>query len=96
MVQAETWNDSANTPDTTYMLKNLYAGGIIMYAIQMNTLKQTKSDIQAMQQHASTPLLVSTDEEGGLVELIRTSLEIVPGLANVPDWQGQQCHKAGR
>src|SRR6185312_10184454 len=42
MVQAETWNNSANTPDTMYMLNQLHAGGIIMYAIQMNTLEQTQ------------------------------------------------------
>lgn len=71
MVQAQTWNDSANTPDTMYMLNQLHAGGIIMYAIQMNTLKQTQNDIQAMQLNASIPLLVSTDEEGGEVERVQ-------------------------
>ena len=79
MVQAQTWNDSANTPDTMYMLNQLHAGGIIMYAIQMNTLKQTKDDIQAMQQNASTPLIVSTDEEGGLVERIQKIFGDRPG-----------------
>lgn len=79
MVQAETWNNSANTPDTMYMLNQLHAGGIIMYAIQMNTLKQTKGDIQAMQLNASTPLLVSTDEEGGLVERIQNIFGDRPG-----------------
>jgi beta-N-acetylhexosaminidase len=79
MVQAQTWNDSANTPDTMYMLNQLHAGGIIMYAIQMNTLKQTQGDIQAMQLNASTPLLVSTDEEGGLVERIQKIFGDRPG-----------------
>ena len=71
MAQAETWNDSANTPDTMYMLNQLHAGGIIMYTIQMHTFKQTKGDIQAMQAHASIPLIVATDEEGGLVERVQ-------------------------
>jgi beta-N-acetylhexosaminidase len=79
MVQAETWNDSANTPDTMYMLNQLHAGGIIMYAIQMNTFKQTKGDIQAMQSHASIPLLVSTDEEGGEVERVQKIFGDRPG-----------------
>lgn len=79
MVQAETWNNSANTPDTMYMLNQLHAGGIIMYAIQMNTLKQTQGDIQAMQLNASTPLLVSTDEEGGLVERVQNIFGNRPG-----------------
>jgi beta-N-acetylhexosaminidase len=71
MVQAETWNNSANTSDTMYMLNQLHAGGIIMYAIQMNSFQQTKGDIQNMQLHASIPLLVSADEEGGFVERIQ-------------------------
>lgn len=79
MVQAETWNDSANTPDTMYMLNQLHAGGIIMYAIQMNTLKQTQDDIRAMQKNASIPLIVSTDEEGGLVERIQKIFGDRPG-----------------
>jgi beta-N-acetylhexosaminidase len=79
MVQAETWNDSANTPDTMYMLNQLHAGGIIMYAIQMNTLKQTQGDIQAMQKNASIPLIVSTDEEGGLVERVQKIFGDRPG-----------------
>ncbi|HEY0754372.1 MAG TPA: glycoside hydrolase family 3 N-terminal domain-containing protein [Ktedonobacteraceae bacterium] len=79
MVQALTQNNSANTPDTMYMLNQLHAGGIIMYAIQMNTLKQTKGDIQAMQLNASIPLLVSTDEEGGLVERVQNIFGNRPG-----------------
>lgn len=79
MVQAQTWNDSANTPDTLYMLNQLHAGGIIMYTIQMNTLKQTKGDIENMQLHASIPLIVSTDEEGGLVERVQKIFGDRPG-----------------
>lgn len=79
MVQAQTWNDSANTPDTMYMLNQLHAGGIIMYAIQMNTLKQTQNDIQTMQRNASIPLLVSTDEEGGEVERVQKIFGDRPG-----------------
>jgi beta-N-acetylhexosaminidase len=83
MAQAETWNNSANTPDTMSMLDQLHAGGIIMYAIQMNTLQQTKGDIAAMQMHASTPLLVATDEEGGLVERVQKIFGDRPGALQV-------------
>lgn len=79
MAQAETWNDSANTPDTMYMLHQLHAGGIIMYAIQMHTFNQAKGDIQNMQLHASIPLLVSTDEEGGEVERVENIFGDRPG-----------------
>jgi beta-N-acetylhexosaminidase len=79
MAQAETWNDSANTSDTMYMLNQLHAGGIIMYAIQMNTFQQTKGDIENMQLHASIPLLVSADEEGGFVERVQKIFGDRPG-----------------
>ncbi|HEX7737875.1 MAG TPA: glycoside hydrolase family 3 N-terminal domain-containing protein [Ktedonobacteraceae bacterium] len=79
MVQAYTDNYSANTPDTMYMLNQLHAGGIIMYTIQMNTLKQTQNDIRAMQKNASIPLIVSTDEEGGLVERVQKIFGDRPG-----------------
>lgn len=79
MVQAQTWNDSANTPDTMYMLDQLHAGGIIMYTIQMHSLKQTKDDIAAMQAHASIPLIVSADEEGGEVERVQDIFGDRPG-----------------
>lgn len=79
MVQALTYNYSANTPDTMYMLNQLHAGGIIMYAIQMNTFKQARGDIQQMQHSASIPLLISADEEGGYVERIQKIFGHRPG-----------------
>jgi len=79
MAQALTGYDTANTADTLYMLDQLHANGIIMYAIQMNTLKQTKADIQNMQLHASTPLFISADEEGGFVERIQKIFGHRPG-----------------
>jgi beta-N-acetylhexosaminidase len=79
MAQALTYNNSANTPDTMYMINQLHAGGVIMYAIQMNTFNQTKGDIANMQLHATTPLLISTDEEGGYVERVQNIFGDRPG-----------------
>ncbi len=79
MAQALTYDNSANTPDTMYMMDQLHVGGIIMYAIQMNTFKQTKGDIHDMQLHASIPLLVSADEEGGYVERVQKIFGDRPG-----------------
>ncbi|MGH2506999.1 MAG: glycoside hydrolase family 3 N-terminal domain-containing protein [Ktedonobacteraceae bacterium] len=79
MAQALTYNDSANTPDSMYMINQLHAGGVIMYAIQMNTLAQTKGDIQHMQQQAAIPLLISADEEGGYVERVQKIFGDRPG-----------------
>lgn len=83
MAQARTNIDTANSPDTMYMFEHLHAGGIIMYAIQMNTLKQTQGDIQQMQLHSSIPLLVSADEEGGYVERIQKIFGDRPGAMDI-------------
>jgi beta-N-acetylhexosaminidase len=79
MAQALTYNNSANTPDTMAMINQLHAGGVIMYAIQMNTFDQTKGDIAAMQMNASIPLFISTDEEGGYVERVQNIFGDRPG-----------------
>jgi beta-N-acetylhexosaminidase len=57
--------DTYYSPDLDTMVNKLHAGGVIMYEFQMKTFNQTKGDIALMQQHASIPLLISTDEEGG-------------------------------
>ena len=57
--------DTTYSSDLDTMINKLHAGGVIMYEFQMNTFDQTKHDIAEMQQRASIPLLISTDEEGG-------------------------------
>ena len=57
--------DTSYSSDLDTMINKLHAGGVIMYEFQMNTFNQTKHDIAEMQQRASIPLLISTDEEGG-------------------------------
>jgi len=57
--------DTYYSQDLDTMITQLHAGGVIMYEFQMQTFNQTKHDIAEMQKHASIPLLVSTDEEGG-------------------------------
>ena len=59
------YGDTSYSSDLNYMITQLHAGGVIMYAFQMNSFNQTKSDIAQMQAHAKIPLLISTDEEGG-------------------------------
>jgi beta-N-acetylhexosaminidase len=63
--------DQFYSPSLEYMVNNLHAGGVIMYAFQMQTFDQTKHDIAEMKQHASIPLIVAADEEGGYVERIQ-------------------------
>ena len=57
--------DTYYSSDLNYMISQLHAGGVIMYQFQMPTFNATRQEISQMQAHASIPLLVSTDEEGG-------------------------------
>lgn len=59
------YNQPTYSSDLDYMINTLHAGGVIMYEFQMTTFNQTKADIARMQQRASIPLIVTTDEEGG-------------------------------
>lgn len=59
------YNQPAYSSDLDYMIHTLHAGGVILYEFQMNTLNQTKADITHMQQRATIPLIITTDEEGG-------------------------------
>lgn len=65
--------------DLETMIRDQYAGGVIMYGAQMNTFQQTKNDIMRMQEKAWMPLLISTDEEGGPVERIMNIYGNRPG-----------------
>ena len=65
--------------DLETMIRDQYAGGVIIYGAQMNTFKQTKNDIARMQEKAWMPLLISTDEEGGYVQRIMNIFGDRPG-----------------
>ncbi len=71
--------DTDYSPALDTMVNTLHAGGVIMYAFQMNTLQQTKHDISEMQKRAQIPLLISSDEEGGYVERIQNIFGNRPG-----------------
>lgn len=61
------YGDTSYSADLDMMVNQLHAGGVIMYEFQMITAGQTRHDINLMQKNATFPLLVSTDEEGGIV-----------------------------
>jgi beta-N-acetylhexosaminidase len=77
--------DQFYSPSLEYMVNNLHAGGVIMYAFQMQTFDQTKHDIAQMKQHASIPLIISADEEGGFVERIQNIFGHHPGALEIYD-----------
>lgn len=59
----QTW-----TPDIANMVVGMHAGAVIIYAKNMKTSQQLHDYIASMQAHAKIPLLVTMDEEGGLVD----------------------------
>jgi beta-N-acetylhexosaminidase len=61
------------TPDVDTMIRSLHAGALIIYAQNMQTPEQLHTLISDVQAHATTPLLVSMDEEGGVVDRLGTS-----------------------
>ncbi len=75
--------DTYYSPDLDTMVNKLHAGGVIMYAFQMNTFNQTKQDIADMQKNATLPLLISTDEEGGFVERVQNIFGHHPGALEI-------------
>ena len=91
------YNDTSYTPDLDMMVNKLHAGGVIMYEFQMQTAAQTAHDIGQMQAHAKIPLLISTDEEGGIVHRLINIYPPRPSALSVyqsgsPAYAAQQGH----
>lgn len=61
------FNETSYSANLDYALNTLHVGGVILYDIQLNTFNQAKTDIAHMQARANLPLLISTDQEGGIV-----------------------------
>ena len=75
--------------DVDTMVRTLHAGALIIYAQNMQTPQQLKSYIATIQAHASIPLIVSIDEEGGVVDRLGYN-NFDPPLAG---GAGSQCHR---
>jgi beta-N-acetylhexosaminidase len=58
-------------PSDAGMIEQLHAGGIILYARSLLSAPQAQAMIAAAQAHATLPLLVTLDEEGGGVDRLR-------------------------
>lgn len=95
------YNDQYYSPDLDTMISRLHAGGVIMYEFQMMTFNQTKHDIATMQQHAQLPLLISTDEEGGIVHRLIHIYPPRPSALSIyqtgnPNIAAEQGHKVAQ
>src|SRR5579859_2797730 len=93
------YGDTSYSSDLDTMVNQLHAGGVIMYEFQMQTFAQTKHDIALMQQHAKIPLLISADEEGGIVHRLIHIYPPRPSALSVyetgdPNVAAQQGHLA--
>jgi beta-N-acetylhexosaminidase len=56
------------SPDVDTMIRQLHVGAVIIYAQNQRTSDQLKQYIAAMEAHAAIPLIMSADEEGGVVD----------------------------
>ncbi len=91
------YDDTYYSPDLDMMVNKLHAGGVIMYEFQMQTASQTAHDIGQMQMHAKLPLLISSDEEGGIVHRLINIYPPRPSALSVyqsgnPNYAAQQGH----
>ncbi len=91
------YDDTYYSPDLDMMVNKLHAGGVIMYEFQMQTASQTAHDIGQMQTHAKLPLLISSDEEGGIVHRLIHIYPPRPSALSVyqsgsPNYAAQQGH----
>src|SRR6266566_3532668 len=69
--------------DIEQTLEQFHIGGVILYQWQMLTLNQARHDIAQMQKHATFPLLISTDEEGGTVDRLSNIYPYHPGATEI-------------
>src|SRR6266699_6972223 len=69
--------------DLEQTLEQFHVGGVILYQWQMLTLNQARHDIAQMQKHATFPLLISTDEEGGTVDRLSNIYPSRPGATEI-------------
>lgn len=61
------FNQKTYSEELDYTLNHLHVGGVIMYQLQLNSFSQAKNDIAHMQARSKIPLLISVDQEGGIV-----------------------------
>lgn len=87
------------TDEDVRMVEQLHAGGIILYNFNLTSTPQARALITSAQAHATLPLLVTIDEEGGFVDRLSNIYGYRPsasqigatGSASYARAQGQQA-----
>src|SRR5205807_1791768 len=74
---------STYSADLEQTLEQFHIGGVILYQWQMLTFDQTRHDTAEMQKHATFPLLISTDEEGGTADRLSNIYPPHPGATEI-------------
>src|SRR5437660_2869064 len=74
---------STYSTDLEQTIEQFHVGGVILYQWQMETFDQTRHDIAEMQKHATFPLLISTDEEGGTADRLTNIYPPHPGATEI-------------
>ncbi len=69
--------------DLERTLELFHIGGVIIYDWQMLTVDQARHDIAQMQKHATLPLFISTDEEGGDNDRLSNIYPYRPGATEI-------------
>lgn len=71
--EAESKNQTSVTSKMKQTLKKYPAGGVIMFAKNIDTPKQTKEMISDLQTASNIPLFMAVDEEGGQVSRVASN-----------------------
>jgi beta-N-acetylhexosaminidase len=89
------------SPDNAAMVEQLHAGGILLYNREMPNFQAAHDLVAAAQAHASTPLFVVVDEEGGWVDRMsdiygfRPSAEMIAATGSL-DYARNQARQVAR
>ena len=71
------------TPELTALVTQMQPGGVILFAQNIITARQTHELLGACQELVSTPLFTCVDMEGGLVDRLKKAIAPAPSPASV-------------
>ncbi|HEX8732982.1 MAG TPA: glycoside hydrolase family 3 N-terminal domain-containing protein [Ktedonobacterales bacterium] len=66
-----------------YQIQQLHVGSAILYAFNIKTTPQVKALVSGMQADATIPLLIATDQEGGMVNRMASIEGLTPTAAMI-------------
>lgn len=86
------------SPEAAEAIADYHLGGVILFAENLDTVEQTKTLTEKMQEAASLPLFIGIDEEGGIVSRLDKSNiphEEIPSAA-LMEGDTARAEEAGR